>query len=121
MMYSGFCPRPSALIDVGPRSITSGDAPGRPLAETTFTPGTWPASWERGFTAGTGRSATFTRPMEKVVEVWGVPSITPVITTSSSRLTSVAIATSKTCSPALMVTVCVWGRNPIIRKRSVTT
>ena len=114
-MYSGSWERPAALIDVGPRRRTSGAAPGRPLDWLTFTPGTRPASWLSGFTAGTGTSERSTRATANVVAFWAVPSITPVTTMSSSRLTSVWSVTSKICSPGRTISVCVCGRKPIIR------
>src|SRR5947199_14103 len=56
-MYNGSWPRPEALIDVGPRSNTDGCAPGRPLADTMFAPGTFPWSCVNGFDAGDGFAA----------------------------------------------------------------
>ena len=41
-MYIGSCPRPAALIDVGPRSSTEGAVPGRPLNPVITAPGTFP-------------------------------------------------------------------------------
>ncbi len=83
-------------------------------------PGTWPASMESGSSAGTGRSATSTRVMSNGVSAFDCPAISPVTTISSSRFTSAASLKSNTCSPAVSVSVCSPGRNPIIRERRWT-
>ena len=87
-MYSGSWPRPEALIDVGPRSNTDGCAPGRPLADTMFAPGTFPWSCVNGFDAGTGSWDTSTRDTVNGTLFASVASCVPVTTTASSKLTS---------------------------------
>src|SRR3712207_37786 len=60
-MYSGSWPRPVALIDVGPRRITDGVEPGRPLTELIVAPATLPCNCDRGFTPTTGICEESTR------------------------------------------------------------
>ena len=81
-------------------------------------PGTRPASIRSGSVDGTGTSAASTVATVNGNRALSVPSITPVTTISSSRLTSAASEKSAVCSPAAMVTGRLLGRYPIARTRS---
>ena len=119
-MYRGSWPRPAALIDVGPRSRIAGCAPGRPLAETMFAPGTFPWSCARGLAAGTGSCDASTRDTVNGTFTCSVASCTPVTTTASSRLTSYGSVRSTVCSPGVSVIALLFGLKPIPRARTTT-
>ena len=92
--YSGSCVRPDALMDVGARRMTLGCAPGRPDAATICAPATLPCSCVSGLVAGTGIWSEVTRATVKGVFVCSVAPVTPVTTSSVSRLTSFCSAKS---------------------------
>src|SRR6478672_1889030 len=102
---------------VGPRRMTAGEAPGRPEAETIAAPGTFPASCESGFDAGTLRSLLSMRATENGSLVVSVAPVTPVVTTAWRRLTSCVSEKFAVCEPAVSETVRVCGTYPIERTR----
>ena len=89
-------------MDVGPRSSTAGCAPGRPLLDTIFAE-IFPCSWVSGSAADTGSFDASSRVTLNGTFTCSVASCTPVTTTASSKLTSVASVKSSVCSPARSV------------------
>ena len=77
-------------MDWGPRRMIAGAVPGRPEADTMLAPATLPCSCESGLEPGTGMSFSLTCATENASFFCSVPAVTPVVTTSCSRLMSLA-------------------------------
>ena len=101
-MYNGSCPRPVALIEVGPRSSTDGCEPGRPLLDTILA-AILPCSWRSGSSPATGIFEASIRVTLNGTLICSVASCTPVTTTSSNRFGSVASVKSCEWSPGVRV------------------
>jgi len=108
------------LIDFGPRSKTAGALPGRPLVWTIWTPGTLPASCDSTFVApGTGISLWSMWATVNGRFFCSVPAVTPVTTTSASRLTSSFSEKFTDCAPGVMLMRRTVGARPNARARKL--
>ncbi len=106
---------------MGARSITAGLAPGLPDSERMFAPGTFPASAASGLLDGTfARSSAFTVLTENGTLVCSVAPVTPVMTTSWSRLMSSRNEKSADWGPSASTIGLESGIKPMWRARRVT-
>jgi len=106
--YRGSCPRPDALMDVGPRRTTAGAEPGRPLVAAMLAPVTRPWIWLSRLTPCTGIWSTSTRETENGTLARScAPPLTPVTTISLISRARCSIETFAVVTCPAVTVICL--------------